>query len=149
MNIKKIAQVAGLVSRRDSRMKFVQKGRKMHIYPQNGMEFRQVHLYRVLRSCMFQGRQPFQRSWPFPDQYPIDLKNGLVSSGTVTPNQLKAIYVLARRNRLDPQKLVHDQFDRYVPEDLAMREASELLDELKQDRSVARPTAWFDQACGM
>jgi hypothetical protein len=32
--------------------------------------------------------------------------------GTVTPNQLKAIYVLARRNRLDPQKLVHDQFDR-------------------------------------
>jgi hypothetical protein len=28
MNIKKIAQVAGLVSRRDSRMKVVQKGRK-------------------------------------------------------------------------------------------------------------------------
>ncbi len=62
-------------------------------------------------------------------------------SGTVTPNQLKAIYGLARRNRLDPLKLVHERFDRYVPEDLTMREASELLDELKQDRSVARSTA--------
>ena len=61
--------------------------------------------------------------------------------GSVTPNQLKAIYGLARRNRLDPQKLVHDRFDRYVPEDLTIREASELLDELKQDRSVARSTA--------
>ena len=29
----------------------------------------------------------------------------------------------------------------YVPEDLTIREASELLDELKQDRSVARSTA--------
>ena len=44
-------------------------------------------------------------------------------------------------NRLDPQKLVHERFDRYVPEDLTIREASELLDELKQDRSVARSTA--------
>ena len=44
-------------------------------------------------------------------------------------------------NRLDPQKLVHERFDRYVPEDLTTREASELLDELKQDRSVARSTA--------
>jgi len=61
--------------------------------------------------------------------------------GTVTPNQLKAIYGLARRHRIDPQKLVHDRFDRYVPEDLTIREASELLDELKQDRSVARSTA--------
>ena len=61
--------------------------------------------------------------------------------GTVTPNQLKAIYGLARRNRLDPQKLVHDRFDRYVPEDLTIREASELLDEFKQDRSVARSSA--------
>jgi len=61
--------------------------------------------------------------------------------GTVTPNQLKAIYGLARRHRIDPQKLVHDRFDRYVPEDLTIREASELLDELKQDRSVTRSTA--------
>ena len=62
-------------------------------------------------------------------------------SGTVTPNQLKAIYGMARRQRIDPQKLVHERFDRYVPEDLTIREASELLDELKQDCGVVRPTA--------
>ncbi len=62
-------------------------------------------------------------------------------SGTVTPNQLKAIYGMARRQRIDPQKLVHERFDRYVPEDLTIREASDLLDELKQDCGVVRPTA--------
>ncbi len=71
-----------------------------------------------------------------PDRRPESQRGG-----TVTPNQLKAIYGLARRHRLDTQKLVHERFDRYVPEDLTIREASELLDELKQDRSVTRSTA--------
>jgi hypothetical protein len=62
-------------------------------------------------------------------------------SGTVTPNQLKAIYGMARRQRIDLQKLLHERFDRYVPEDLTIREASELLDELKQDCGIVRPTA--------
>jgi hypothetical protein len=61
--------------------------------------------------------------------------------GTAKPNQIKAIYGLCRRKRLDPQKLVHERFDRYVPEDLTIREASELLDELKQDMPLARPIA--------
>ena len=69
-----------------------------------------------------------------PERRPEPLR-----SGTVTPNQLKAIYGLARRHRLDPQKLVNERFDRYVPEDLTIREASELLDELKQDSGAARP----------
>ncbi len=58
------------------------------------------------------------------------------------PLVLLVVWLLPARNkRLDPQKLVHERFDRYVPEDLTIREASELLDELKQDRSVARSTA--------
>jgi hypothetical protein len=58
-------------------------------------------------------------------------------SGTVTPNQLKAIYGMARRQRIDLQKLVHERFDRYVPEDLTIREtSSDLLDELKQEYCV-------------
>jgi hypothetical protein len=36
---------------------------------------------------------------------------------------------------------VHERFHRYVPEDLTIREASKLLDELKQDMPLARPTA--------
>ena len=65
----------------------------------------------------------------------------LQRGGTASPNQIKAIYGLCRRKRLDPQKLVHERFDRYVVEDLTIREASELLDELKQDMPLARPTA--------
>ena len=61
--------------------------------------------------------------------------------GTGKPNQLKAIYGLARRHRLDPQKLVHERFDRYVPEDLTIGEASQLLAELKQESGAARPTS--------
>ena len=58
------------------------------------------------------------------------------------PLVLLVVWLLpAKYKRLDPQKLVHERFDRYVPEDLTIREASELLDELKQDRSVARSTA--------
>ena len=60
---------------------------------------------------------------------------------TATANQIRAIYGLCRRKRLDPQKLAHERFDRYVVEDLTIREASELLDELKQDMPLARPTA--------
>ena len=52
----------------------------------------------------------------------------------MTPSQLKAIYGLARRNRLNPQKLEHERFDLYVPEDLNIWESSELLDE--RDRPV-------------
>ena len=52
-------------------------------------------------------------------------------NGSVTPNQLKAIYAISKRLRLNPQQLVNERFDRYVPEDLTIREASQILDELK------------------
>ena len=53
--------------------------------------------------------------------------------GTVTPNQLKAIYAITKRLRLNPQLLVNERFDCHVPEDLTFREASQLIDELKQE----------------
>ena len=49
----------------------------------------------------------------------------------MTPNQLKAIYAISKRLRLNPQQLVNERFDRYVQEDLTIREASKILDELK------------------
>jgi hypothetical protein len=66
--------------------------------------------------------------------------------GTVTPNQLKAIYGMARRQQIDPQKLAYERFDRYVPEDLT--EASRLIDELnlpsrRPPSRVARFEAFF------
>ena len=58
------------------------------------------------------------------------------------PNQLKAIYGMARRQQIDPHKLAHERFDRYVPEDLT--EASRLIDELNlpSKRPHSR-VAWF------
>lgn len=61
-------------------------------------------------------------------------------TGSVTPNQLKAIHAIARRLQLNPQKLVQERFDRYVPEDLTIREASQLLDELKMQTPTSRST---------
>ena len=43
---------------------------------------------------------------------------------------------LARRKSLDVQKLVYVVFDRYIPEDLTIREDLELLHELKQEFSA-------------
>ena len=51
--------------------------------------------------------------------------------GRATQSQLRTIFAMARNKRLDPQKLVHERFDRYVPEDLTIKEASRLIDELK------------------
>ena len=45
------------------------------------------------------------------------------------------IFAMAKTKRLDPQKLVHERFDRYVPEDLTIKEASRLIDELKASLS--------------
>jgi hypothetical protein len=42
---------------------------------------------------------------------------------------------MARNKRLDPQKLAHERFDRYVPEDLTIKEASRLIDELRDSLS--------------
>jgi len=42
-----------------------------------------------------------------------------------------------KRRRIDPQKLVQERFDRFEPEDRTIREATDLLDELKQENSVA------------
>ena len=58
--------------------------------------------------------------------------------GAVTPNQLRAIYAITKRLRLNPQQLVHERFDRYVPEDLTIREASQMLDELKTQLPPSR-----------
>ncbi len=77
---------------------------------------------------------------PLPDRQQ-ERRSEPQRGGTAMANQIRTIYGLFRRKRLDPQKLAHERFDRYVPEDLTIREASELLDELKQDLPLARPTA--------
>jgi hypothetical protein len=45
---------------------------------------------------------------------------------------VRVVWLLPAWNKyLDTQKLVHERFDRYVPEDLTIKEASRLIDEMK------------------
>ena len=54
------------------------------------------------------------------------------AAGTATQSQVRAIFAIARRQRMDPQNLVQERFHRNRLEDLSIREASSLIDELKR-----------------
>ena len=59
------------------------------------------------------------------DESPVQQVRGL------TDNQLRAIYGLARRLQLSPLRLVRERFKLEQVEDLDIRQASQLIDELK------------------
>jgi hypothetical protein len=52
--------------------------------------------------------------------------------GTATQSQVRAIFAIARRQRADPAILVRERFNVERPEDLSIREASRLIDDLKR-----------------
>jgi len=59
-------------------------------------------------------------------------------AGTATQNQLRAVFSLARRQRIDPLRLAGDRFGVDRIEDLSIREASVLIDELKRSAPAMR-----------
>jgi len=52
-------------------------------------------------------------------------------SSRATQNQIRSIFAIARSQGLDPLQLVRTRFNLDLPEDLTIREASSLIDELK------------------
>ena len=54
------------------------------------------------------------------------------AGGTATQSQVRAIFAIARRQRLDPLGLIQERFHRDRLEDLSIREASSLIDDLKR-----------------
>ncbi len=52
-------------------------------------------------------------------------------AGTATQSQVRAIFAIARVQKVDPASLVRKRFDVDRLEDLSLREASTLIDELK------------------
>ena len=52
--------------------------------------------------------------------------------GRATQSQVRAIFAIARRQRIDPATLVRDRFNVERLEDLSIREASTLIDDLKR-----------------
>lgn len=51
--------------------------------------------------------------------------------GTATQSQIRAIFAIARRHRVNPAIVVRERFNVNRPEDLSIREASSLIDDLK------------------
>ncbi|MDA0660787.1 MAG: hypothetical protein O3C60_18435, partial [Planctomycetota bacterium] len=51
---------------------------------------------------------------------------------SATQSQVRAIFAIARRQRADPAILVRERFNVERPEDLSIREASTLIDDLKR-----------------
>ena len=52
-------------------------------------------------------------------------------SSRATRNQIRSIFAIARNQGLDPLQIVRTRFNLHLPEDLTIREASSLIDELK------------------
>ena len=52
--------------------------------------------------------------------------------GSATQSQVRAIFAIARRQRVDPANLVRERFNVERLEDLSIREASTLIDDLKR-----------------
>ncbi len=54
------------------------------------------------------------------------------AAGTATQSQVRAIFAIARRQQVDPATVARERFNVERPEDLSIREASSLIDELKR-----------------
>lgn len=65
--------------------------------------------------------------------------NGQRSNGQrprpATQSQVKAIYAIARDQRLDLAQFLHERYRIERPEDLSIKEASEVIDDLKRAES--------------
>lgn len=80
------------------------------------------------------------RSEPAKPVLPIN-RTGLDPRGRpATPNQVKALHGLARRAGLDLKQLVAERFQVRRPDDLAVRQASALIDDLRR-AADAHPAA--------
>jgi hypothetical protein len=52
--------------------------------------------------------------------------------GSATQSQVRAIFAIARRQRIEPATLVRERFNVERPEHLSIRDASRLIDDLKR-----------------
>ncbi len=56
-----------------------------------------------------------------------------------TQSQIRAIFAIARRKRLDANNLARDWFNVDRPDDLSIREASSLIDQFNNGKAEVRP----------
>ena len=63
-------------------------------------------------------------------------QNGRVEVARATQSQIRAIFAISKRQGLDPHTLISDRFRVHKMEDLTIREASSLIDDLKNGSAV-------------
>ena len=102
-----------------------------------------------VRALYAQARQSINAELDLPSEgpaieQPVPQRNGHASAhngngsqsrpqgGSATQSQVRAIFAIARRNRLDPKNLLLERFGLERPEDLSIRDASSLIDDLKR-----------------
>ena len=102
-----------------------------------------------VRALYAQARQSINAELDLPSEAPateptVSQRNGHASAhngngsqgrpqgGSATQSQVRAIFAIARRNRLDPKNLLLERFGLERPEDLSIRDASSLIDDLKR-----------------
>ena len=100
-----------------------------------------------VRALYAQARQSINAELDLPSEgaaieQPVVQRNGHASAhkgngsrqegGSATQSQVRAIFAIARRNRLDPKNLVLERFGLERPGELSIRDASSLIDDLKR-----------------
>ena len=63
-------------------------------------------------------------------------KNGRVEVARATQSQIRAIFAISKRQGLDPHAIISERFRVHRMEDLTIREASALIDDLKNGTGV-------------
>jgi hypothetical protein len=72
-------------------------------------------------------------------QRPSNNRTAPRQENSATQSQLRAIFAIARRQQVDANALALERFGKHRMDDLSIREASSLIDELKQSPSEAHP----------
>ena len=102
-----------------------------------------------VRALYAQARQSINAELDLPSEgpaieQPVVQRNGHASAhngngsqsrqvaGSATQSQVRAIFAIARRQQVDPATVARERFNVERPEDLTIREASTLIDELKR-----------------
>jgi hypothetical protein len=63
-------------------------------------------------------------------------KHGRIEVARATQSQIRAIFAISKRQGLDPHAVISERFRVHRMEDLTIREASALIDDLKNGTGV-------------
>jgi hypothetical protein len=66
-------------------------------------------------------------------------RTGTRTESSITQSQLRAIFAISKRRQIDSQAMIRERFGKHRLDDLTIREASALIDELTQTTVEARP----------